>query len=514
MFRKFRGSKYNRLIFTGLMILFQLAVLFVWFFRLYSHYRYIPVMISVLAVIFILYIISKDDNPSMKLGWVMLILTFPFAGVPMYLFYGDQKPSRAMYNRLLSSQLVNPQRIKQTPETMEAFSGLNSRAGSTGKYIYKNSGFPVYRNTQVKYYPLGENMYADMLTALRSAKRYIFLEYFILEDGKMWNSILNILKEKASQGVEIKIIYDDFGSIAKQLPRHFDKHMEALHPNIKCLRFNPIRPLAIMSMNNRDHRKLMIIDGEFGFTGGINIADEYINSISLYGHWKDTGIRLQGDAVRSMILMFAEMWNAFRQDKIFEKEYIKPEGPYFEPYSDGFVQPFSDCPLDNEYLAKNIITDMINQAKERIYIFTPYLIIDSDLRTSLSIAAKRGVDVRIVTPGIPDKKLVFRLTRANYRPLIDAGVKIYEYTPGFIHAKSISVDGNSAVVGTVNLDYRSMYFHFECGVYLYDSKCVRALEDDCRDTFKKSHQIVHSDLKRGILGKTVDSILRAFETLL
>jgi len=267
-------------------------------------------------------------------------------------------------------------------------------------------------------------------------------------------------------------------------------------------------------MNNRDHRKLMIIDGEFGFTGGINIADEYINSISLYGHWKDTGIRLQGDAVRSMILMFAEMWNAFRQDKIFEKEYIKPEGPYFEPYSDGFVQPFSDCPLDNEYLAKNIITDMINQAKERIYIFTPYLIIDSDLRTSLSIAAKRGVDVRIVTPGIPDKKLVFRLTRANYRPLIDAGVKIYEYTPGFIHAKSISVDGNSAVVGTVNLDYRSMYFHFECGVYLYDSKCVRALEDDCRDTFKKSHQIVHSDLKRGILGKTVDSILRAFETLL
>ncbi len=514
MFRKLTGSKYNRLIITGLLILIQLGVLVFWYFKLYNHYKFIPIVVSILAAVYVLYIIQKDDNPEMKLGWIMIILILPFLGVPMYLFYGNRRPSKGMYKRILSHQLVNPQKVKQPVETIEALSAINERVSGTSKYIYKNSGFPVYRNTQTKYYPLGEELYADMLTALRSAKEYIFMEYFIIEDGKMWLSILDILKEKAQEGVEVKFIYDDFGSITKDLPKNFDKYMESLHPGIKCLKFNPVLPLAIMSMNNRDHRKLMIIDGEIGFTGGVNLADEYINNVVHFGHWKDSGIRLRGDAVRSMTLMFIEMWNSFREDKIFFEHYLKPDGRYVEPYSDGFIQPFSDCPLDKEYLARNTIIDMISQARERVYIFTPYLIIDSELQMILCIAAKRGIDVRIVTPGIPDKKLVFRLTRANYRPLFDAGVKIYEYTPGFIHAKSIVVDGATAVIGTVNFDYRSMYIHFECGIYIHGSSCIKDLENDCYATFKKSHLVTHKDLKRGIIGQTVDSFLRAFETLL
>lgn len=514
MFRKLSGSKYNRLIITAFLILLQLAALGFWYFKLYNHFKFIPFAVTVLAAIYVLYIIQKDDNPEMKLGWIMIILILPIIGVPMYLFYGDRRPSKGMHKRILLNQLVNPQKVRQPKETIEDLTEQNERAAGTSKYIYKNSGFPVYRNTQTKYYPLGEDIFADMLAALRSAKQYIFLEYFIIEDGKMWHSILEILKEKAQEGVEIRLIYDDFGSIAKELPKNFDKYMESLHPGIKCLKFNPVLPLAIMSMNNRDHRKLIIIDGEIGFTGGVNLADEYINNVVLFGHWKDGGIRIRGDAVRSMVLMFIEMWNSFREDKIFPEHYLKAEGRYVEPYSDGFVQPFSDCPLDSEYVARNTIIDMISQARERVYIFTPYLIIDSELQTVLCIAAKRGVDVRIVTPGIPDKKLVFRLTRANYRPLFDSGVKIFEYTPGFIHSKSIVVDGKSAVIGTVNLDYRSMYIHFECGVYLYGSDCIKDLEDDCYATFAKSHQVTHTDLKRGIFGKTVDSFLRAFETLL
>lgn len=514
MLRKIKGSKYNRLIITLLLILLQLGWISLLYLELYYNYTFIPIFVSILAAVFVLYIIQKDDNPSIKMGWIMIILVLPVLGVPLYFFYGDGKPTKQMYKRVVDAHLVDTEKVKQPSDTVAAFCDLDKRAYSTSKYIYDNSGFPVYRNTQVKYYRSGEAMFSDMLTALSSAKHYIFLEYFVIEDGEMWNAILSILMEKANEGIEIKVIYDDVGSIAKDLHKNFDKYMESLHPGIKCLKFNPMRPLAIMSMNNRDHRKLMIIDGEIGFTGGVNIADEYINKKMLYGHWKDSGIRLRGDAVRNMTLMFAELWNAFHYSEIFVKDYLRPDVPYVEAYSDGYVQPFSDCPFDKEYLSKNIIIDMVSRAKDRAYIFTPYLIIDSELREILCIAAKRGIDVRIVTPGTPDKKIVYRLTRANYRPLFDAGVKIYEYTPGFLHAKSVLADDDTAMIGSVNFDYRSMYLHFECGVYLYGSECINALEADCIDVFDKSHQITHDDLKRGIFWQTVDSILRAFETLL
>ncbi|MBQ6540294.1 MAG: cardiolipin synthase [Oscillospiraceae bacterium] len=514
MLHRIKSSKYNRLITTLFLILLQFVWFGIMFMELYYNYKFINIVVTVLAVLFVLYIIQKDDTPSMKIGWIVLILILPVIGVPLYLFYGDSKPTRRMYRRITEAQLVSPQKVRQPGETMEALKKLNDRAYGTSKYIYANSGFPVFRNTDVKFYPSGEAMFEDMIPALRSAKKYIFLEYFIFENGKMWDTILSVLLEKANEGVEIKIIYDDFGIIAKHLPKNFDTYLESLHPAINCLKFNSMRPLAIMSMNCRDHRKLMIIDGLTGFTGGVNLADEYINSKTVFGHWKDTGIRLRGDAVRSMTLMFAELWNAFRHDMIFHKSYLSPETPYVQPFYDGFVQPFSDCPLDKETLAKNLIIDMICRARKYVFITTPYLIIDSDLRSVLMIAAKRGVNVRIITPGIPDKKLVYRVTMANCRALFNSGVKIYTYTPGFIHSKEVIVDGNSAMVGTVNLDYRSMYQHFECGVYLCDSRCIGDMEKDFIDTCNVSHQITHSDLKRGIIGRTVDSVLRAFETLL
>ena len=513
MLRRFKGSKYNRLITTALLIILQLFWLGLAYIAIYNNFKILAYVVKILAAVYVLYIVQKDDSPAMKIGWIVLILSLPIIGVPLYLFYGDRKPTRKMYDRIKSAQLVSPGKIMQSGDVIGELTEENERASGTSRYIYSNSGFPVYGRTSVKYYHSGEMMFHDMYIAMKDAKKYIFLEYFIFENGKMWNTVLSLLLEKAKEGVEIKIIYDDFGIIAKRLPIHFDRYLEELHPNIRCLRFNPVLPLAIMSMNNRDHRKLLIVDGEKAFTGGINLADEYINEINLFGYWKDTGIRMTGEAVNSFVLTFIELWNAFRQDIMSAENYLAPEADYESHPSDGYVQPFSDCPLDDEYLARNVIIDMLSRAREHAYICTPYLIIDSELRAALCIAAKRGVDVRIVTPGIPDKKITFRLTRANFRPLLSAGVKLYAYTPGFIHAKSVVVDANCAMIGTVNLDYRSMYLHFEDGVYLYGSSCIEDMSRDFISVCRQSRQLTHADLKQGIFGSAIDSILRAFETL-
>lgn len=513
MFRKFKGSKYNRLITTGVLILLQFIWIGVLNLVLTSNFKIINILTKFLAAIYVLYILQKDDNPSVKLGWIILILVIPIFGVPMYFLYGDRKPTRKMYERVKGAQLVTPQQISQQSAVIDSLEAIDERGAGTCKYIYRNGGFPVYRDTAAAYYPSGETMFHDMYLAIKSAEMYVFLEYFIIEHGKMWDSILKLLVEKAEEGVAVRLIYDDFGVITKKLPRDYDKQLEALHPNIKCLRFNPVRPLAIMSMNNRDHRKMLIVDGEIAFTGGINLADEYINEVNLFGHWKDTGVRLRGEAVNSFVLTFAEMWNAFRADKLNPEDYIRPAEAGDGQLSDGYIQPFSDCPLDEEYLARNVMIDMLGRAREYVWITTPYLIIDNELRAALIIAAKRGIDVRIVTPGTPDKRITFRLTRANFRPLLKAGAKIFQYTPGFIHSKSVVVDGVSALVGTVNLDYRSMYLHFECGVYMYGSSCIEDLNQDFHSLFRQSQQVTQSDLKQGLFGSAFDSLLRAFETL-
>lgn len=331
----------------------------------------------------------------------------------------------------------------------------------------------------------------------------------------MWDEIFCVLKEKAAEGVDVRIIYDDVGSI-NTIPKKFTAKM-ALH-GIQVIAFNPLTVIASLIYNNRDHRKITVIDGYIGYSGGYNVADEYINEINRFGHWKDTGIRLEGRAVWNYTVAFLNMWNGLKlTDENYEQFRPMESAAGFDGegfVDDGIVQPFSDSPLDQENLGENVYLEILSQAEDYVYIFTPYLIIDNEMQTALTLAAKRGVDVRIVTPGIPDKKMVFRLTRSYYRPLLKAGVRIYEYKPGFMHAKSYLSDDRIGVVGSINMDYRSLYLHFECGTLMIGCSALADLKADCLDTFEKAKEVQKEELRVGFFGLLFDGLLRALSPLL
>ncbi len=380
------------------------------------------------------------------------------------------------------------------------------------KYINDYGHFPVYRNTATEYYKCGEEMFPAMLEALRSAEHFIFMEYFIINQGYMVQTIVDILEEKAKQGVEVRLIYDDMGCIGT-LPPHYYKILQK--KGIKCAAFNPFRPVMSVIMNNRDHRKILVVDGTVGFTGGINLADEYINKIERFGYWKDTGVRIEGEGVWSLTNMFLGMWNSIVRSSEDYKKYLPSVYQTKAFAEDGFVQPYGDSPLDHENVGENIYLNIISRAKKYVYIFTPYLIIDHETLVTLRNAAKSGVDVRIVTPGIPDKKMVYLLTQSYYTPLLEAGVKIYQYTPGFLHAKSFVCDDEIATVGSVNLDFRSLYLHFECGVFMYRSKAVMQVKQDCMETFACSEEISLAFCrKRPLPVRMLQSLLRLFAPLM
>jgi cardiolipin synthase len=349
-----------------------------------------------------------------------------------------------------------------------------------------------------------------MLEELEKAERYIFLEYFIVEPGQFWDSILAILERKAAQGLDVRVIYDDMGCMFK-LPRDYNEILAA--KGIQCQVFNRFVPVMSLRLNNRDHRKLMIIDGKVGFTGGLNLADEYINQKSPFGHWKDSAILLDGDAVWSMTVMFLSMWdNCAHTDEDFSR--FRPSPAPVRPWT-GYVQPYTDTPLVQETIGQAVYLNMISKAKQYVYITTPYLVIDVATNTALCNAAKSGVDVRIITPHIPDKRYVFEVTRAHYPSLLDAGVKIYEYTPGFIHAKNFVVDDCFATVGTVNLDYRSLFLHFEDGVWLCEAPCIRDIRRDFEQTLEVSEPVTLRSFKHlNILLQLYRSILRVFAPLM
>jgi cardiolipin synthase len=357
---------------------------------------------------------------------------------------------------------------------------------------------------------MGAPFFADVLAEISCAKKFIFLESFIIKEGRMWDELLEVLARKAAEGVEVRLIVDHLGS-HRLFSNAYVKKLRAM--GIRILRFNPIFPLLLFFMNNRDHRKIIVTDGRAAFTGGINIADEYMNYKQPFGEWKDAGIRLRGDAVYSFTLMFIEMWDTFcrKDERINDYEAYKIEN---EAATDGFVLPYGDTPLDHEQLGENIYVDILTQAERYAYFFTPYLIISEKLISALQLAAKRGVDVRILTPGIPDKKLIFRLTRSYYRYMHDAGVKIYEYTPGFLHTKAAVCDDRVAVVGTINLDYRSLYLHFECAVLLYNSSAVKDVYDDALQTIKQSRQVIPTTKKFRLLNDLLDAVLHLFAPIM
>ena len=499
---------FSRTVVTALLIVIQVAWLAALLLQLGNSLPAIQTVLRILSLVAILFVIKSDMNPSYKIGWILLIAVLPILGGLMYVIFGNKRPTKYM-REMLRAQL---EKSAEDLDTQESITGeLDGGAAGLFKYLEGSAGYPTAKNTTVRYYRVGEEMYADLLPELEKAEKFIFLEYFIIRPGEMWDGVLEILKRKAAAGVDVRIIYDDMGCI-DILPANYNATLEGW--GIRTMAFNRFVPAVSLVMNNRDHRKITVIDGKVGFTGGINISDEYINVKERFGHWKDTGLMLKGPGVFNLTLMFLEMWNAFNKDGDGYAEFIPDSFEECGSADDGYVLSFSDSPLDNESVGESVYTDMLYQAKDYIYITTPYLAIDSELQTALCMAAKRGVDVRMITPGIPDKKLVYRLTRSYYPTLLRAGVKIYEYTPGFIHAKSFVCDDKLCVVGTINMDYRSLYLHFECGTLMYNNPEIKQVKKDDLDTMEKCRKVELSDMKTNFLGELFDSFLRSIAPLL
>ena len=500
----------NRAFITALIVLMQVGFFLLEISKWANHYVQIAAALRVLSIFIVIYLIVKPNNPAVKLAWIVPILVFPLFGGILYLAFGHVIISRKLRDSIQSADELMRKNMPDHEEILNKMESENPPAANQSRYLQLYSGVPVWENTKTAYFPEGHSYWKQLLEDLEQAEHFIFLEYFILGEGTMWDEILKILIKKVHQGVEVRLIYDDVGSVFK-LPRHYDSYME--EKGIQCEAFNKLIPFMTIVLNNRDHRKIVVIDGKIGYTGGINLSDEYINYKKLYGYWKDAGIRLEGEAVWNLTAMFLQIWNLFRHTDEDYKLYYhhfteKVEGR-------GFVHPYGDTPFDNETVGENVYLNMIGYARKYYHVFTPYLVIDNEMCTALKLAAKRGVDVRIVTPGIPDKKSIYWLTQSNYQNLIEAGVKIYQYTPGFIHSKCVLCDDETAVVGTINFDYRSFYHHFECGVFLYHADAIDALKKDMEDTFLVSESITMDWCKKKFFKMNViGPVLKLFSPLL
>ena len=463
-----------------------------------------------LSIIIVFIIINNKSNPSYKIAWIVPVMIFPIFGGLFYLLYGGNKLSTREKLKMVIQNIEMTNSLKQDDEIIKKIGDKSIYAKNQSEYILNYAKCPVYNNTETTYFKIGEEKFEALLRELKKAEKFIFLEYFIIQEGKMFNSILKILEEKAKQGVDVRLIYDDVGCIVT-LPHNYKNTLEA--KGIKCRVFNPIKPFFTRRLNNRDHRKIVVIDGDVGFTGGINLADEYINEYEKHGYWKDAGIMLKGDAVWNLTVMFLSMWD-YIDNK--EEDYIKfkpSKNKYYN--SKGYVQPFDDSPLINEPIGETVYLNLINKAKDYIYINTPYLIIDNEMATALKIAAKSGVDIKIVTPYIPDKKFVHAVTKSYYESFIKDGIEIYEFTPGFMHAKTFVVDDEYGVVGSINLDFRSLYLHYECGVWLYKTESIKSMKDDYLETLKKCHKVTMEECKNtSSIRKVLRLIIRMFAPLL
>lgn len=473
---------------------------------------YLYAVLTFISLVAVIYIVSTKTNPSYKLAWAIPVMSFPVFGGFFYLIFGHKNRNNRFIRRMKSIHDETKKYLVKDEEILDEIRLEDKSIYNQIKYLEDNACSPVYKNTITKYLSPGEDYYKVMLKEIKKAEKYIFMEYFIIQEGKMWNSILDVLVEKVKEGVDVRVIYDDMGCLRK-LPYKYNEKLKAL--GIKVVPFNPFIPFLSIFMNNRDHKKITVIDGHTAFTGGINISDEYINEIEKFGHWKDSGLMLKGDAVWKFTVMFLETWRFSTNEEIDFKKY-DPHINYsgnFEGY--GYVQPYGDSPLDDEIVGENVYLNMINRAKSYVYITTPYLIVDNEVVTALTLAAKSGIDVRIITPHKADKVYVHMLTRAYYEQLIEAGVSIYEYTPGFMHSKSFVCDDEIGVVGTINLDYRSLYLHFECGVLMYKTESIKDIKEDFLNTIEKSRKISIEDTKKiKFINRFVTAILRVFAPLM
>ena len=515
---------FSRTMLTMVLIVVQFAYIIA---RMYAYAEHIPLLLGgELAVVAIMMaiILNSRENPSVKLSWCFLVGIFPILGSIVYLVIKYDLGYRVLQKRI---SITEERSRKYIPEQKEMFAELKQEDAQTyhmAQYLRKYSGSLVSKNNHVKYFSIGEEMFDEMIKQLEMAKEYIYLEYFMISHGKMWDTILEILARKAKEGVDVRLLYDGTCSVYL-LPYKYPEQIRKL--GIKCHMFSPPIPFLSTHYNNRDHRKIMVIDGRVAFTGGVNLCDEYININSPCGHWKDVGIMFEGDAVYDFTLMFIQMWCATvakttndihfpNMQKYLEKSYFFPDDLTIEKAENiGYVIPYADNPVDNENVGENVYIDILNQANDYVYIMTPYLILDGEMLNAITLAAKRGVDVRIILPHIPDKWYAFVLARANYKTLLEAGVKLYEYTPGFVHAKVFVADGERAVVGSMNLDYRSLYWHYECSAYLYRVSAIKDIYTDFINTQEMCEEVTVESIRRiCILEKVAAFVLKIVAPLL
>ena len=503
------GNSIMRMIFVGISLLFQVGWILVRVQWLNDYSQLISALTGLLAIAVVLYLNSKNTNAAMKMPWIMLILAMPMLGLSLYLLFeilGDPGIGKRL-------RKARQQKVMDPPESaLRAFSHLEASdpgAACQSRYLWQRAGYPVYENTTVRYFPEGKLALEAMKQDLEKAERFIFMEYFIVEEESSFRELEEILVRKAGQGVEVRLMYDDIGSVGKVNMR-FAKGLNA--KGIRCMPFNPALPILNLFMNHRDHRKITVIDGKVGFTGGYNLADEYFDRTHPYGKWKDTGIRLEGEAVRSLTETFLELWGVQEKSQEDTRKYLDI---FHSVPARGFAQPFADNPLEEERVAENVYLNLIQQARKTFWFITPYLIITDEMSHALSLAAMRGVDVRIITPGIPDKKTVYAVTRSYYTGLARNGVRIYEYTPGFCHAKQCICDGEVVSIGTSNLDYRSLYHHFENNVLLMGSDAVQEIALDFEATFAQCREVTEQyRMPRGKAMGTWQYILRLFAPLM
>ncbi len=481
------------------------------FFMVFTQYlNLIFTSLSMLSVICVFHLILKDIYPEHKIAWIMFMLIIPFAGGVFYIIFGHHRPTKKtrLFHEKINENLIDTiSKISKTD-----VSALSSpQASRQLHYLQTIAKAPAFSNTDVSYFSLGELMHQALLTELRQANRFIFIESFIIEEGKMWGEIEAILIEKANAGLDVRILYDDLGCILT-LPKDFSKRLKG--HNINCRAFNRVNHVINAKFNHRDHRKICVIDGNVAFNGGINFADEYINHRKKHGHWKDTAVMLKGEAVYGFTLLFLSMWDMETGDIHDYHQYA----PTIKMPSDGIIQPFGDEPFDEDSVGESIYMSILNNAKDYVYITTPYLIITREMSVSLANAAKSGIDVRLILPGIPDRKFVHFLSRSYYESLVKAGVKIYEYTPGFIHSKMFIADDNTSIVGTINLDYRSLDLHYECGTMMYDCSIIEEIKADFLQTQTKCKRITYDMVKdhgkQNLFKFIALSMLRSFSPLM
>lgn len=466
-----------------------LVAIYYWFEHKFQYF-YIFTLIFSLAMV--LWLLNSEADPTSKITWLVFITLFPVFGSVFYLYTKTDFGHRLLKRRLEEMMASSKSKFPQNESVRERLASIDPGAGALAKYIDYSGCYPIYECEGAEYFPSGESMWLKMLEMIKGAKKFIFLEYFIIDEGEMWAAILELLAEKAKEGVDVRVLYDGTCEFTT-LPSNYPERLEGL--GIKCRMFAPLTPFLSTYFNYRDHRKIFVIDGQAAFTGGVNLADEYINRVEKFGFWKDSGLMIRGSAVKSFTLMFLQMWYNDKMDLNQEyRSFLEASQP-ISAVSRGFVIPYGDNPIDSDKLAEKVYIDILNRTRSYIHIMSPYLILDGEMELAIKFAAERGADVKLILPGTPDKFIPYALAKTHYSSLLKSGVKIYEYAPGFIHSKVFVSDDREAVVGSINLDYRSLYHHFECAAYMFGTDCISDIETDFCKTLEDCREVTFETIK-------------------